>query len=114
MDVFLKLGFIYADLASSHSTEQVTCLQRLSRHAWMEMTVANNRHKPVAELVVEEVTLTTAVALDVGVWLEVLQAAARTGQLLTTGHCTHCVLRQSQDVHVVNHFLLSTLLIVNK
>ena len=74
MDVLLTL-VIYADLAPSHSPERVIP-HRFSRHVWMEMTGTDHRHDPVAELVVEEVALTPTVALDVGVWLKVLQAAA--------------------------------------
>jgi len=41
------------------------------------MRIAVERYQPVAELVVEEMTMTTTVAFDVGVWSKMFQTASR-------------------------------------
>ena len=54
--------------------------------------------EPEAVLFVEEVTLSAACALDVGVGAECWQAATGTRQLLTAAHRAHRVLQTRHDV----------------
>lgn len=70
-------GYVRADLATSDPVKYLCVLNLELCDVLMEIPIAEGS-KPVAVLVVVEMTLTTAVALDVGVCAKGLQAASRT------------------------------------
>ena len=92
------MGVQYADATPADQVPVRAGLERLLLRVDL-LQLALGR-QPVAELVGEEVALAATRALDEGVGVEQLQAAARGGQGLPAAHRSHRVLRGGKQGNV--------------